>query len=391
MPVQRCGNSGWRWGKHGKCYTGPHARALAARQGRAILATGWTENAQVKLRRNPLAADPSRTGALRLKFIREVDVRLNMLLREIVDLVAKEDAFGLRPPQPFRTTRLLVNERWRFMTAPAKVASFLTWLKDRIKQLFTREDDEDAYWERYVQEGFEKGAGRAFDQVRKGLISSQRQLDFYSGTKRQFLQSSFAQPETVEKVKLLASRTLTDLKNVGEDMAARMSRTLTDGLVQGQNPNAIARTMRKDLGVARSSAERIARTEIIRAHAEGQLDALEGLGVQDVGVAVEWSTAKDGRVCPKCQPMQGVVFKIKESHGLLPRHPNCRCAFIPANVGESQKAQIRTKPKILAAISKSIAAERPKRKKRTLKEQRRLSKWIGADLKLDQNRPKSII
>lgn len=39
MPVQKCtknGKSGHRWGKSGKCYTGPGSRAKAERQGRAI-------------------------------------------------------------------------------------------------------------------------------------------------------------------------------------------------------------------------------------------------------------------------------------------------------------------------------------------------------------------
>lgn len=39
MPVMKCtsgGKSGWKYGESGKCYTGPGARAKAARQGQAI-------------------------------------------------------------------------------------------------------------------------------------------------------------------------------------------------------------------------------------------------------------------------------------------------------------------------------------------------------------------
>ena len=39
MPVMRCtkgGKSGYKYGKSGTCYTGPGARAKAAKQGRAI-------------------------------------------------------------------------------------------------------------------------------------------------------------------------------------------------------------------------------------------------------------------------------------------------------------------------------------------------------------------
>lgn len=41
MPLMRCtskGKSGWKWGKSGKCYTGPGAKKKALRQMRAIKA-----------------------------------------------------------------------------------------------------------------------------------------------------------------------------------------------------------------------------------------------------------------------------------------------------------------------------------------------------------------
>jgi len=36
MPLQRCGNNGWKWGKQGHCYTGPGAKKKAIKQGLAI-------------------------------------------------------------------------------------------------------------------------------------------------------------------------------------------------------------------------------------------------------------------------------------------------------------------------------------------------------------------
>lgn len=40
MPVHKI-KSGYRWGSHGKVYHGKGAKAKAARQGRAIRASGW--------------------------------------------------------------------------------------------------------------------------------------------------------------------------------------------------------------------------------------------------------------------------------------------------------------------------------------------------------------
>lgn len=44
MPVERVGE-GYRWGKHGKVYTGPHAKAQAIKQGVAI---SYSEKAEGK-------------------------------------------------------------------------------------------------------------------------------------------------------------------------------------------------------------------------------------------------------------------------------------------------------------------------------------------------------
>lgn len=220
------------------------------------------------------------------------------------------------------------NQRFAFRSSAEQVRLFQEWLAAEIQLgviQTTAANVENAYWTEFIRRGYEKGAGRAFDDVRKpALASGKEQLAFFDGTRAEFLRQSFAQPETVEKVKLLAGRVFTELKGVTDAMSAQMSRALAEGLVQGKNPRAIAKDLvdRVDkIGINR--ARLIARTEIIRAHAEGQLDAMERLGVEEVGVMVEWSTAGDDRVCPLCQPLEGVVFKLKEARGLIPRHPQC--------------------------------------------------------------------
>jgi SPP1 gp7 family putative phage head morphogenesis protein len=322
---------------------------------------------------------------LRQEFSNDLKRRINAIARELREMVIDEDVFGLEPLERpayldrIATNKLTNNQRWRFLTTPQKVAAFQRWLENKFGQQVLTEQVENAYWKQYVEEGYKKGAGRAFDDTRKiGKVSKQK-LDFYNGTKDEFLRSSFGLPEAIEKVKLLAGRVLTDLKGVTSALATKMSRTLTDGLVQGQNPRTIAKTLTLDLSVGANRADVIARTEIIRAHAEGQLDALQRLGVEQVGVAVEWSTAGDDRVCPLCRPLDGVVYPIAKAHGLIPRHPRCRCAFLPANVGESAADQLRSKPQVGGAMRRSIAAERSKRKKRTVAQQIKVSKWAGAD------------
>lgn len=251
------------------------------------------------------------------------------------------------------------NTRWAFHTDDEQLRAFQSWVKAQLESTVASKREEEL-WQEYVRRGFEKGAGRSFEDVTRARramgADDQRAGDFYQGGREQFLRSSFARPESVEKVKLLAARTFSDLEGVTDWMSAVMTRTLADGLVEGQHPLEIARELAKNVDIGLDRARTIARTELIRAHAEGQLGALKALGVEEVGVAVEWATAGDEQVCEECEPLEGAVFKIDEVSGLIPRHPNCRCAFIPANLGEDREGQTRSYAGVRAAVRESAEA-----------------------------------
>jgi SPP1 gp7 family putative phage head morphogenesis protein len=180
---------------------------------------------------------------------------------------------------------------------------------------------------------------------------------------------------------LLYTRAFTELEGVTAAMDQQMSRILAEGLSQGFGTKKIARNLRNNVTkLTNTRAKAIARTEIVRAHAEGQLDAYVRLGETEVGVMAEWITAGDERVCPECNAMEGVVLTIDEARGTIPRHVNCRCAWIPADRVRKEKGQKRGARKD-KAIDKSIQAEAGKNtKKRTKKQIKRRSTWVGKDL-----------
>ena len=113
----------------------------------------------------------------------------------------------------------------------------------------------------------------------------------------------------------------------------------------------------------------IARTEVIAAHAEGQLDAYSVLGVKQVKVQAEWLTAGDDLVCPLCADLDGEVMSIDEARGLIPRHPLCRCAWKPVTDKKSDADRIQK------SIRSSILKER--KKGTSLKEAVSRSTWVG--------------
>jgi SPP1 gp7 family putative phage head morphogenesis protein len=122
-------------------------------------------------------------------------------------------------------------------------------------------------------------------------------------------------------------------------MSSQLDMILADGMANGRGPREIARDMAKRVdGITKKRALVIARTEIIHAHAEGQLDSMETLGVSKTTAAVEFATAGDEKVCPRCAALEGKEYTIKQAHGVIPVHPNCRCAWIPLVATPSKEA-----------------------------------------------------
>lgn len=269
---------------------------------------------------NPLKADPTRTGSLQRAFIKDIEAGYKRLRRAVVHLIQTQDTLGLRP--------LVVNADWAGETNPRKVERFRSWLRGQMGSDLAG----DELIQKYIEQSYRKGVNRAYvDANRKeraGAVTETAK-SFQDGAQRQFLKTTFSQEATVEKVKLLAGRTFSELEDVNSRMATKMSRVLVDGLVTGKSPDEIAKVMVDEVDIEENRACMICRTEIVRAHAEGQLDALDAEGVEEIGVDVEWDIARGGNVCPKCASMGGKVFTVDEARGLIPMHPNCRCAWVP--------------------------------------------------------------
>ncbi len=380
-----------------------------------------------KRRRNPLRVDPTRTALLRRAWLGEVNRVFKELAAKIWHLVVTEDAFGLRRRKKadeldrrfardigseVKTTpledllqnqgpseqitlifdllqggsreggKMVHNERWAFRTTQEQIDEFEAWLQAEFAGEGGLTNPQT--WDNYIERGVAQGSRRAIDDY---VAARQRAgLPPLPDSEVEFLRMSFAQPVALEKVQLLAGRVLTELEGVGEDMARGMKRVLADSLVRGDSPRTAARTLRRQLGISKRRAETIARTELIRSHADGQLIALSQAGVEQVGVMVEWRTVGDDRVCPLCLPMESVTLTLKEAQGMIPRHPNCRCAWVPSVV-KDPAAKIE-KQQIDKAISDSAKAET---RKGSIKEARQKSRWTGVDKRIKQKRPDRLL
>ena len=308
--------------------------------------------------------DPTRTKLIRKAFEREIGRRIALLKRDVWDFMVTLDALALGERNKNPLVRLqefgdqglaaeLLKGRaahsglvrnvqpreFEFRSAPDKLRAFREWLQAQIEARVISPragDNPRRPWTyRYLESAYRRGLLNAYIAAKKGEADIDR-------TQEQFLRSSFGAPETTAKIELLATRAFEDLKGVTQEMATQMNRVLAQGVVDGKNPREIAREMVKRVdGLTKKRALLIAQTEVINAHAEGQLDGFEELGIDDLGVMAEWSTAGDDRVCPRCAEMEGKKFTVEEARGLIPLHPRCRCSWIPYVGPPPKKKKVR--------------------------------------------------
>ena len=74
---------------------------------------------------------------------------------------------------------------------------------------------------------------------------------------------------------------------------------------------------------AKTRAELVSRTEVISASNEGALHRFELEGVDKSEFYISPGA------CEECIPYDGKIYPTKESHGIIPIHPNCRCVWLP--------------------------------------------------------------
>lgn len=350
---------------------------------------------------NTLRLDPTRTGLLRQAMVADCHRRMAAIKAAVLDVVGTQDAFGLagHNTQPGHTTvlsvvphdRFTTNTRWQFATDDKKLEAYQAWLKGEVdKNLLTVDPkNKDAPWvQQYIGKAYKGGVERAYSAANTSPPGED--LNFVAGGKAAFLKMAFQSPVMETKLRLLSTRAFTQLKGIGPEMDKQMTIILAQGLASGKGPKELAKELAATVdGLDKKRAMVIARTEIVHAHNEGQLDSFEMMGAEGVGVMAEWSTAHDGNVCPLCAPLEGVVFKLDEARGLLPRHPNCRCSWVPANVDEHEHGEEATEDEpsqtydkvgVDAAIKESITAESPKAG--TIAEAFDASTWAGADVNI---------
>lgn len=292
----------------------------------SLRALSKADKALVKPARNPLREDPTRTKLIRDRFSSDLRKRFNSLAAHIRSFIESPQGLGSQ------LLSLLAEKRLYSYTSTGKLTSFGRWLQDQIEKdvlspaaltgIPSGSMGSGPWTTTYIEKAYRQGLRNAFIVTKRGGRLGE-DLDT-------FLRRSMNLPSGRAKIDLLSQRSLDQIKGLTGQMQAQLSRILSEGISANLSPEKIAQRMASQIrGMSEDRAVKIARTEVVAAHAEGQLDTFEVLGIENLTIVAEWTTAGDDRVCVKCHALEGRVFSLTQARGKIPLHPQCRCSWTP--------------------------------------------------------------
>jgi len=179
----------------------------------------------------------------------------------------------------------------------------------------------ESLWRKYTRQGYMKGVHNAYQRSAPQKVGES--VDHYNGRREQFIANIESNSLTTN-----SAVALDQIQGITGEMGAILIKIVERGVKNGTKPETVANQLRKQLEISKQKALAIARTEMVRVHAEGQLDTMESLGVEQIMANVEYHTT--GQPCKKCAPLAGKVFTVNSARGLIPRHTHCRCEWAPA-------------------------------------------------------------
>lgn len=121
---------------------------------------------------------------------------------------------------------------------------------------------------------------------------------------------------------MFSDRLWLDKQTLGNNLRAG----LTQSMILGESIPQITDRINKGIDTARYNAERVARTETKRITYCAHDDAYKDMWVEEL--EYRCANGGDSRTCSVCKADNGKHYKRGEEP-TLPRHPNCRCVYIP--------------------------------------------------------------
>jgi hypothetical protein len=276
-----------------------------------------------------LTLDPTGTGKLRSRFRAEAQLRYRRLLSTTRAMLVSQD--------PLAMLKTGTDEQ--------KLQAFANWF-----------------------------SGMAYHVVVAGGTWMRPHLDaaYASGVEAGGKQTGVRTPLAINPVFYEAARV--ELEGIVDFATQRVVRASVEGITRGLSSTVVYRSVLTAARAAEPRLNMLANQFVVALHNEALLDQFKAAGVARVGLipehlprkpvttdaakgpgsrggksastigriqkvqseldklgTVEVLTAGDNDVCDECEAIAANgPYDIEEAYGLIPAHPNCRCAFVPS-------------------------------------------------------------
>jgi len=265
--------------------------------------------------------DPTRTITLRRQFVADFHRRFRELKKIISD---------------YFSNQFVGNFEYKYTAEKHQL--FMDWLNLQeelgLLETFTqvvpfRAIPANQPWiNTYIWTAYQKGLVRARSEIKSLGI---RDIPSYMMSEGFLTSQLFHMPFHAESIALTFTRAFTDLKGITNLMDTQISRVLANGMSEGFGAERIARDINKTVdkvGIVRARV--LARTEIVKAYNDAQLNDYQGME-EIVGeeIFLQWLTAQDERVRDPRHTSRNRKIYTKEEARKLIGEPNCRCTVLP--------------------------------------------------------------
>lgn len=303
------------------------------------------------------SADPTGTSDVRTRYKTLLDQRWRKVVTEVRAAIISQDMLALSNKQS------ALSMSMQSLTPETRIKAFQTWLDNLLLRVVVQNDA--AYLDPMIGTAFNRGLKRAM----------------------RLTKSTKYPPDVRDTIAALQQVTLAELQGIVEAVSQRLVRRVGHAALDGTTPANLVKVMQLDVqqvGMVRSRA--LVEAMVAKSHSTATLDQFAAAGKKRVGVIpetikrnrkkigdafgftgpgansfaevpsastigrirranavieelfgtgpgeVDIETAGDEDVCPECEDLEmDGPYSINEARSLIPAHPWCRCAFMPAD------------------------------------------------------------
>lgn len=281
------------------------------------MSTAGHDHGHEALAHNDRKTGPAKIATLAGRYGGELSARYRTLKGLVRQTVESADALRLNQDA-------LASPRgdFGFDDDDRKEAAFMRWFRQAQRDEVLEPVGDAAlrngrhYTAKYVRSTYRGGLRHAGRELRAAGVDVPGDA----------IEATFRAPTHTDQLRTLYRRQFTALEGITSAVDTEVSRTLTEGLLAGENPRTVARDLngRADsIGVTRGRV--LARTELSRSYNAAAAGRYQEYGVKMVEILVS-------DPCPTCEALRaGGPYPVEKAAGLIPgrTHPSCVCSISP--------------------------------------------------------------